>query len=202
MDFSTLNAQQIYKLFIGSVVPRPIAWVSTLSEDGVPNLAPFSYFNIASINPPILSVSILNAPLPEGGIRKKDTLLNLQDTGECVIHIVSHDLTAQMSQTSANFPPDVSEFEVVGLKSIPATHVRPPRLADAKIAFEGKVHQIVSFGEAPMGGNLCLIEIVHAHFGADIERDFKIDLNQLDPVARLGGDFYSRTKSDVFELSR
>lgn len=202
MNLSTLNPQQIYKLFTGAVVPRPIAWVATISEDGIPNLAPFSYFNIVSINPPLLSFSPLNAPTEDGSVRKKDTLNNLEATHECVIHIVSYEMTEAMSQTSGNFAPHISEFEAVHLAHIPSDMVNVPRLKEAKIAFEAKLHQIIRFGDAPLGGNLCIVEILKAHFAQGIEQDFKIDIEALDPVARLGGDWYNRTKESRFEIKR
>lgn len=203
IDFTKENIPNLYKMLIGSVVPRPIAWVSSLSEDGVLNLAPFSYFNIASINPPILSFSPLNAPTgnPIEG-RRKDTLQNVRATGECVIHIVPYALQDQMNLSAANWPPEVSEFEKTGLQSLESTLVKPKRIASSPIAFECEVDQIVSWGGQPMGGNLVLCRVLMAHFSDEVFHDYKIDLNHLDPISRLGGPDYSRVKTDVYALPR
>ncbi|HRK72748.1 MAG TPA: flavin reductase family protein [Rhodothermales bacterium] len=203
IDFSKEIPPNIYKMLIGSVVPRPIAWVSSLSENGIPNLAPFSYFNIASINPPILSFSPLNAPTGHlGESRRKDTLQNVRATGQCVIHIVPHALQDQMNLSAANWSPEVDEFEKTGLARVNSLFVKPQRIESAPIAFECEVDQIVSWGDQPMGGNVVFCRVLMGYFADYLFQDYKINLALLDPVSRLGGPDYSRVKTDVYALPR
>lgn len=203
LDLSQEIPANVYKLFIGSVVPRPIAWVSSVNEAGLPNLAPFSYFNIASINPPILSFSPLNAPSAEAGKgRRKDTLVNVRATGECVIHVVPHALQDEMNLSAIGFPPHISEFDFIKLHTAPALHVKAPRLLAAPIAFECKVDQIVSWGDQPMGGNVVFCRVLGAHVNEAIVQDFKTDVQAFDPIGRLGGADYVRVTAGVYPLPR
>lgn len=192
----------IYKMLIGSVVPRPIAWVSTISKDGVANLAPFSYFTIGSINPPILIFAPQNARTEDGGARRKDTLVNVHETGECVIHLVPFALKDAMNLTAAPFLPEISEFDGANITQTPSVKVKPPRVEDAPIAFECVVDQIVSFGDHAQAGNVVCARIVYAHFAEEVFRDYKINIERFDPISRLGGAAYGRTKTDTFDLPR
>src|SRR5215212_8479453 len=136
MDYTQLDPQIIgqretYKLLIGCVVPRPIAWVSTVDSSGVRNLAPFSFFNAVGSNPPTISISISYASGPD---QRKDTLRNINDTGEFVVNIVDENLAQAMNATSANYPPDVDEFEVAGLEALLSATVRPSRVAGAPVS--------------------------------------------------------------------
>jgi flavin reductase (DIM6/NTAB) family NADH-FMN oxidoreductase RutF len=201
-DFSQELPANLYKLLIGSVVPRPIAWVSTVSEEGDVNLAPFSYFTIASINPPILAFAPQNARTPEGTGRTKDTLANIRATGECVIHIVPYALSDPMNLSAAMFPPDVNEFEEAGLAHADSVKVKPPRVADAPIAFECVLDRIVSWGEHAQAGHLVCVKVVFAHFKEGLVENYKISLEALDPISRLGGNAYGRTKDSTFDLPR
>ncbi|MEM8557003.1 MAG: flavin reductase family protein [Bacteroidota bacterium] len=194
---------EIYKLLVSAVVPRPIAWVSTLSGDGVANLAPYSFFNVASIHPPILMFAPQMAPMPDGGMRTKDTLANLRATGECVVHIVPHALADAMNQTSAAWPPDVSEFEAAGLRPVPSEVVAPPRVAGAPVAFEAVVDRIVALGDGPRAGQAVFVRIVLAHLADEATDNGRYaDTLRLDPVGRLGGTGYVRVKDGVFDLER
>ena len=202
IDFTTELPANIYKMLIGSVVPRPIAWVSTISKSGAVNLAPFSYFTIASINPAVLVFAPQNARNEDGSARRKDTLVNVQDTGECVIHVVPFGLQHPMNLSAAPFPSDVNEFEVTGLTQAASHKVKPPRIAEAPIAFECVIDQILSFGDHAQAGNLVCARVVHAHFDEAVFEQYKINLEALDPISRLGGAAYGRVKNDTFDLPR
>jgi flavin reductase (DIM6/NTAB) family NADH-FMN oxidoreductase RutF len=189
----------LYKILIGSVVPRPIGWISTVNASGHPNLAPFSFFNVVCAKPP----TVLFCPMirsTDGNT--KDTLNNVKATGEFVVNIFGEDLAEQMVTTSVEIAPDVNEFELAELGSAPSLVVKPPRVAAGPIHFECKLTQIVEIGNNPGGGSVVIGEIVHLHidervlFGGD-----KIDLAALKPIGRLAGSDYVRV-TDLFEMER
>lgn len=190
---------ETHKLMIGSIVPRPIAFVSTLSKDGLENLAPFSYFNGICSNPP----SIMFCPARRGYDGKtKDTLNNIRDTEEFAVNIVSEDFAEQMVSTSTDFEPEVNEFEVSGLTPVPCQKIAPPKVAEAKISFECKLNQIVPVGnEGPGGGFVVIGTIVLFHIDDDIYEDGYINLEKLRPIGRLAGNMYTRT-TDKLEIIR
>ena len=197
IDPSALEPREVYKLLIGSVVPRPIAWVSSISLEGQLNLAPFSYFNIACANPPTL----LFCPNRRADGSKKDTLLNIEATGEYVIHIVDEAHVAAMNQSSAEFPRGVNEFEAAGLLAAPSLEVRPARVAEAPIAFECRLFQVVPVSDGPQGGEVVIGRVLLLHVRDDVRPDTYIDLDALRPVARLAGNGYARV-TDTFDLPR
>ena len=190
---------ETHKLMIGSIVPRPIAFVSTLSKDGLENLAPFSYFNGICSNPP----SIMFCPARRGYDGKtKDTLNNIRDTEEFAVNIVSEDFAEQMVFTSTDFEPEVNEFEVSGLTPVPCQKIAPPKVAEAKISFECKLNQIVPVGnEGPGGGFVVIGTIVLFHIDDDVYEDGYINLEKLRPIGRLAGNMYTRT-TDKLEIIR
>ena len=190
---------ETHKLMIGSIVPRPIAFVSTLSKDGLENLAPFSYFNGICSNPP----SIMFCPARRGYDGKtKDTLNNIRDTKEFAVNIVSEDFAEQMVSTSTDFEPEVNEFEVSGLTPVPCQKIAPPKVAEAKISFECKLNQIVPVGnEGPGGGFVVIGTIVLFHIDDDVYEDGYINLEKLRPIGRLAGNMYTRT-TDKLEIIR
>ena len=190
---------ETHKLMIGSIVPRPIAFVSTLSKDGFENLAPFSYFNGICSNPP----SIMFCPARRGYDGKtKDTLNNIRDTEEFAVNIVSEDFAEQMVSTSTDFEPEVNEFEVSGLTPVPCQKIAPPKVAEAKISFECKLNQIVPVGnEGPGGGFVVIGTIVLFHIDDDVYEDGYINLEKLRPIGRLAGNMYTRT-TDKLEIIR
>ncbi len=190
---------ETHKLMIGSIVPRPIAFVSTLSKDGLENLAPFSYFNGICSNPP----SIMFCPARRGYDGKtKDTLNNIRDTEEFAVNIVSEDFAEQMVSTSTDFEPEVNEFEVSGLTPVPCQKIAPPKVAEAKISFECKLNQIVPVGnEGPGGGFVVIGTIVLFHIDDDVYEDGYINLGKLRPIGRLAGNMYTRT-TDKLEIIR
>jgi flavin reductase (DIM6/NTAB) family NADH-FMN oxidoreductase RutF len=190
---------ETHKLMIGSIVPRPIAFVSTLSKDGLENLAPFSYFNGICSNPP----SIMFCPARRGYDGKtKDTLNNIRDTEEFAVNIVSEDFAEQMVSTSTDFEPEVNEFEVSGLTPEPCQKIAPPKVAEAKISFECKLNKIIPVGnEGPGGGFVVIGTIVLFHIDDDVYEDGYINLGKLRPIGRLAGNMYTRT-TDKLEIIR
>lgn len=196
LDLDHLSEREVYKLLIGAVVPRPIAWVASISAEGQPNLAPFSYFNIACSAPPML----LFCPQRRPDGSPKDTLRNVSATGEFVLHIVSEELVAPMNQSSADYPYGVDEFAQIGLRGAASQRVTPPRIAEAAIAFECRVEQIVSLG-APAGGEVVIGRVLLAHLRDEVYQDGYIVLDALRPVARLAGNDYARI-SETFTLPR
>lgn len=189
----------VYKILIGTVLPRPIGWISSLSPAGQPNLAPYSFFNAVCPKPP----TVLFCPNVRGSDgAQKDTLRNVRATGEFVVNIVSEPLAHAMNLTSVELPTDQDEFSFAGLSTLPSVVVKPPRVADCLIHFECRVMQIIDISDQPGGGSVVLGEVLHMHIddrvliGTD-----KIDLHALQPVGRLAGAAYTRV-TDIFELTR
>ncbi len=188
-----------YRLLLSTVVPRPIAWVSTLSPDGTPNLAPYSFFNGVSGNPPVVMFSVSQRSSRLGG-GEKDTLRNVRQTGEFVVNIVDESLAQAMNLTAGEWPPEASEFELAGLEPAPSLAVKPPRVAAARLAMEARLHQIVPVLEST--NTLILGRILRYHLQEDLLRDNGlIDATRLQPIARLGGDEYA-TLGRVFAMQR
>lgn len=191
--------QDIHKLMIGSIVPRPIAFVSTLSKDGIRNLAPFSYFNGVCSNPP----TIMFAPSRRGyNGETKDTLINIRETEEFVVNIVSEDFAEQMVACSADFDPEVDEFDISGLTPAPSTIVTPPQVEESRVSFECRLNQIVEIGDGSAGSGFVVIgTVVLFHINNTVYEDGHINLEKLKPIGRLAGSAYSRI-SDTFEIVR
>jgi len=189
----------LYKILIGSVVPRPIGWISTVDEAGNPNLAPFSFFNVVCPKPP----TVLFCPMIRGTDgNTKDTLNNIKATREFVVNIFGEELFSEMIATSVEIAPDVNEFELAGLESAPSAVVKAPRVARSPIHFECKLTQIVEIGNNPGGGSVVIGEIVHLHVDERVLFDGdKIDLAALKPIGRLAGSAYVRM-TDLFEMER
>lgn len=197
IDAATLRWQDAYKLLIGAVVPRPIAFVSTVSPAGQPNLAPFSFFSGVCANPPCLSVAIMRRP--DG--TKKDTLRNIEATGEFVVNVVTEAMAVGMNETATEFPPEVNEFTVGGFTPAPAVAVRAPRVAESPISLECRLLQVVELGASAGSGSLVLGQVVYGHVRDDLYREGRIDVEQLRPVGRLAGNGYT-TLGRTFELVR
>ena len=196
IDPETAPAQSVYKLLIGCVVPRPIAWVSTVGPDGVNNLAPFSFFMAICNDPPTLAFS--SGPR---AAMSKDTARNAQATGEFVINVVDDALAAAMNLTSGEYPADVDEFKLAGLTAAPGVKVKAPRILEAPINMECRVTQILEIGRGPH--NLVIGEVVHFHIRDDVydAKTGRIDIRQLKPVGRLAGHQYTHVH-DLFDLIR
>jgi flavin reductase (DIM6/NTAB) family NADH-FMN oxidoreductase RutF len=195
LNISETEQKEITSFFYRILIPRPIAWVSTRSKDGIDNLAPFSFYGGVTANPPIVSLGI-----GRRAGKHKDTSQNLLDTGECVIHLTSVELSEKMVKTSAELPPEKDEFEVAGLEKIKATDVKPPILKDAKVAMEGKLYKHIEVGNGP--GDMLLVEIVRIHIDDDIlDERGRPDSSKLDPLARLGGRQYT-SLTEAWEIIR
>ena len=197
IDPQSFGQTAVYKLLIGCVVPRPIAWVSSVDADGVRNLAPFSYFMAITDDPPTIAFSSsFRGAGPDG---KKDTLRNIEDTGEFVVNVVDDDLAAQMNVTSGEYPPEVDEFEVAALAVAPGTRVGVPRVASAPITLECRLDRLVSVGRATLV--LGRIVYVHVRDGLYDAATGRLDMHRLRPVGRLAGNLYTHVH-DIFEMKR
>ncbi len=194
IDPDTLDPQACYKLLIGSVVPRPIAWTSTVSKQGVHNLAPFSFFTVASRQPPMLCISI--GPRPDGDL-DKDTLSNVEETGEFVVNIVSLSLSNTMYESSKNHPPEADEFEKAGLTPAPCEVVGVPRVEEAGVSMECLLDRVLPLGT----DHLVIGRMVRFHVRDELYGDNgRIDVAGLDPLGRLAGD-YTKVET-IFELPK
>jgi len=198
IDPAQLEYNDIYKLMIGIIVPRPIAFVSTIDAAGVRNLAPFSYFTACGSNPPVVCFS---TSVRAGARSHKDTLRNVEATGEFVVNVVSEEFAAQMNATAAEVPPEVDEFVLSGLTPLASDLVKPPRVAESKVQMECRLHQIVTVSEKPGGGILVLGEVLRFHVLESLLDGYRIDPEKLNAIGRMGGPNYVRTH-DRFEMQR
>jgi flavin reductase (DIM6/NTAB) family NADH-FMN oxidoreductase RutF len=192
---------RMHALLLGSVVPRPIAFASTVDRDGNVNLSPFSYFNCFGANPPVLVFS----PARRGRDNTtKHTYDNILEVPEVVIHIVNYPIVQQMSLASTEYPKGVNEFVKAGFTAIPSLKVKPPRVKEAPVAYECKVIQVIPTGEKGGAGNLVICHVMMMHIQQDVLDDSgRIDPFKLDAVARLGGDFYCRVHGDaIFKVPK
>jgi flavin reductase (DIM6/NTAB) family NADH-FMN oxidoreductase RutF len=182
---ANLDAPQAYKLLTGVVVPRPIAWVTTRSPEGVVNLAPFSTFTYVSTKPPMIG---FNAGRRAG--QRKDTARNIQATGEFVVHVVDESLLEAMHESAVEHPPDVSEPELLGLELMASDRVGVPRLVAPRVAMECRFHSATPYGDT--GSEFIVGEVLVFHVRDELMDDGKVDTAQLNPVCRLGGPRYAR----------
>jgi flavin reductase (DIM6/NTAB) family NADH-FMN oxidoreductase RutF len=190
--------QGMHHLLAAIIVPRPIAWVSTVDSEGVFNLAPFSFFTAASVHPPIVCFSVGR----KRNGQKKDTLRNIEQTRDFVVNVVDETLAEAMNQTSADYPPEVDEFKETHLTSAESELVKSPFLAESPFSMECRLRQIVEFGEASDSHYLVLGEVVCFHVRDELYVDGQIDVSKLNQIGRLGGDqFYCRT-GDRFRMER
>jgi flavin reductase (DIM6/NTAB) family NADH-FMN oxidoreductase RutF len=196
IDPEKLSSRERYFLMVGCIVPRPIAFVSSISGKGVRNLAPFSYYNGVSSSPPVLSVSI--APRRD---RPKDTLANIRETGEFVVNVVDEELARPMILASGDYAPEVDEFEVTRLTPIPSDLVAPPRVQESPVQMECRLLQVVEVGKPPRVTGLVLGEILRFHLRDDLYRDGHIDPQRFAAVGRMGRTDYCQTR-DRFSMER
>lgn len=196
---SELPYQSIYKILTGSILPRPIGWISSIDLNGRPNLAPFSFFNVVCSNPP----TVLFCPLVRGTDGKlKDTLNNVRATGEFVVNIVTEETLSAMNASSVEAPANFNEFEFAGLTPTPSVTVKPARVMESPIHFECRVKEIIDINDGPGGGSIVIGTVLHIHaedrvmLGVD-----KIDLMALKPIGRLMGGGYCRV-TDLIEMER
>ena len=198
IDVSTEDVVTVYRALVGLVVPRPIAWVTTVDSAGRVNLAPFSFFNAFGANPPIV---VFSPTLRRDG-SKKDTLLNLEEVGEFVVNAAVEELAEKMNSTSAELPRGQSEADRAGLTLAASARVRPPRVAESPVHLECLVRGIMSMGDGPIAANLVIGEVVLIHIEERVlDSARQVDPRKLRAIARLGGNDYCRT-SDLFQMER
>ena len=199
IDPANQSFSENHKLMIGSIVPRPIALVSTKSKRNINNVAPFSYFNGVCSNPP----TIMFAPARRGYDGKtKDTLNNIRETNEFAINIVSEEIVEPMVACSTDYSDEIDEFKISNFTPIQCDKILAPRVEESKVVFECKLNTIIEIGPSKPGGGFVVIgEIVLFHINDDVFKDGKIDLSLLNPVGRLSGNNYSRV-FDSFEVKR
>jgi flavin reductase (DIM6/NTAB) family NADH-FMN oxidoreductase RutF len=197
-DPAQCDSKTIYRLMIGAIVPRPIAFVSTISPDGRGNLAPFSFFNGVSSRPPALMIAITRK---KGG-EKKDSLINIEANGEFVVQTVSESIASPMNQTSADYPYGVDEMKKVGLTPVPSVKIRPVRVQEALIHFECKLLKTVEVGDGGEGSSTLVIgEIVWIHLAPEVYVNGHISAEVLKPLARMAGSQYT-TLGSLLEIPR
>lgn len=198
IDVASSNVVDVYHLLVGVVTPRPIAWVTSIDPEGRVNLAPFSFFNAFGANPPVV---VFSPTLRRDGSRK-DTLRNVEATGEFVLNAAIESLAEKVNLSSKELPYGQSEVDLTGLSLLPSRKVKPPRLAETPVNLECKVLQILPIGQGPIAANLVIGEVVVLHVDDRVlDEQGRVDPRQLRTIARLGGDYYCRT-SDLFEMKR
>lgn len=200
MTFKTFTPDQLavkdlHQFILGIVSPRPIAFVSTLDQKGIPNLAPYSFFNAFSSNPPIVVFSS-NRRVKDNST--KDTLHNIQAGSELVINAVSYDIMHQMALASIEYAPEVDEFAKAGLTALPSVIVRPPRVAESPAHLECRVQEIITLGDKGGAGHLIICHVLRIHIRDSVmDQEMRIDPHKIDLVGRMGRAFYVRASGDA-----
>ena len=193
-----VSTAKLHGYLLSAVSPRPIAFASTMDEDGNVNLSPFSFFNVFSANPPILIFS------PARRVRDnttKHTLENVLKTKEVVINIVNFEMVQQMSLSSTEYPDGVNEFVKAGFTQVASDMIKPPRVGESPVQFECKVNDVIALGAKGGAGNLIIAEVVKLHIKESIlDAEGKIDAVKIDTVARMGANWYNRSKEGMFEV--
>jgi flavin reductase (DIM6/NTAB) family NADH-FMN oxidoreductase RutF len=198
IDTETASVLEVYRALTHVITPRPIAWVTTVDREGAVNLAPFSFFNAFGANPPVVVFS----PTRRRDGSVKDTLRNVEATGEFVLNAAVEPLAAQMNLTAAEIPPDESEADLAGLALLPSLKVRPPRVAESPVHLECRVIQVLPIGDGPISANLVIGEVLAFHIDdAVLDETGQVDPRKLKTIARLGGDDYCRS-TDLFRMAR
>ncbi|MCF6348252.1 MAG: flavin reductase family protein [Flavobacteriaceae bacterium] len=200
IDPTQITTAKLHGYLLSAVSPRPIAFASTIDNDGNSNLSPFSFFNVFSANPPILIFS------PARRVRDnttKHTLENVHEVKEVVINVVNHTIVQQMSLSSTEYAKEINEFEKAGFTMLPSEVVKPFRVAESPIQFECKVNKIIALGTEGGAGNLIICEVLRMHINESVLSDDKMIVQEkLDLVARAGGSYYSRAKNGFFEIPK
>jgi flavin reductase (DIM6/NTAB) family NADH-FMN oxidoreductase RutF len=200
IDPKEISTGKRHQYLLGAIGPRPIAFASTMDEEGRPNLSPFSFFNVFSANPPILIFS----PARRGRDNTvKHTFLNAKATKEVVINIVDYKIVQQMSLSSTEYAEGVNEFEKSGLTMLKSDVVKPFRVAESPAQFECIIRDVIELGDEGGAGNLVICEVVKMHFDENVLDDEGfIDQHKIDQVARMGGNWYSRANMGMFEVPK
>ncbi len=201
LDPKTLPVQKLHQYLLGAIGPRPIAFASTIDANGITNLAPFSFFNVFSANPPIMIFS----PARSGRTNEtKDTYKNVKINPEVVINVVNYEIVHQMSLASSPYAPGISEFEKAGFTPLASDLIKPMRVAESPVQFECKVNEVVELGTEGGAGNLIICEVVKIHIDEKVlDENGMIDQHKIDLVSRMGGNWYCRAeKSSMFEIMK
>ncbi len=198
IDVARTDARTVYQALISVVTPRPVAWVTTVDAAGRVNLAPFSFFNVFGGTPPV----VVFAPNRKRDGSKKDTLRNVEATGEFVVNAAVAGLAEQVNLSSKELPPGESELELTGLAAEPSLRVKPPRLRESPVAMECILREVLQIGEGVASANLVIGEVVLMHVADEVlDGHGRVDPRKLRTIGRLGGDWYCHT-SDIFEMRR
>lgn len=192
-DVSQLDNQEKYRLLTGGITPRPIAWISTRSSDNIDNLAPYSFFTVASCNPPVLMYTQVTQ---RSGI-DKDTLQNLTATGECVVNIVDSSLLEQMNLTSKALNINESEFDFAGVDSCSSFKVAPLSVKQSPVRYECTLREIIPIGDLPSGGTIILLDVTFVYVHDDLYVNRSIDQHLVDSVGKMGGDIFSLSDKKI-----
>ncbi len=197
IDPVNLNRREAHELFVGAILPRPIAWVSTVGQDGVYNVAPFSFFTGMSVKPPVVGFAV--GSKRDGG--KKDTLANIEFSKEFVINVVTDTLGEAMNQTSGEYPSHIDEFQIAKLTPMKSDLVKPPRVAESPVNMECRLMQILEFNDGPCVNAFIIGEVLRVHIKDEFWIDEAINGSRLKGIGRMGADLYCRTM-DIFEMKR
>ncbi len=197
IDPTKLNRKEAHELFVGAVIPRPIAWVSTVNTEGIYNLAPFSFFMPMSVSPAIVGLAI--GRNRHG--RRKDTLINIESVKDFVVNMVTEPFAEAMNQTACEYPPEVDEFKEARLTAVTSDLVKSPRLAESPLNLECRLDRILEFGEPSRAHCFVIGEVVRVHVKDEYWSNDEIQFSKLNLVGRLGGDSYCRIR-EIFEMKR
>jgi flavin reductase (DIM6/NTAB) family NADH-FMN oxidoreductase RutF len=196
---NTLEWRDAYKLLVGSILPRPIAFVSTIDGKGTANAAPFSFFTAICADPMLICFS----PMRRGKDgAKKDTLVNIESTGQFVINIVSNSMAEQMNDCAIEFSPDIDEIVEAGLTKESSTQVNVPRIKESLVHLECELEQVLHFGDKPGGGSLVIGKVIHVHVHDDLFDKGRIDTSKLHPIGRMAGNIFTDPLAKTFEMER
>ncbi|MED1467803.1 flavin reductase family protein [Bacillus salipaludis] len=195
----TLEWKEGYKLLVGSILPRPIAFVSTLAEDGTANAAPFSFFTAICASPMLVCFS----PMRRGKDgAKKDTLVNIENTQQFVINIVSEGIASQMNDCAIEFSPEIDEINETGLTKEPSKKIKVPRIKESLVHLECELYQVLDFGDQPGAGSLVIGKVVHVHVADDLYNNGRIDSEKLKPLGRMAGNTFTDPLVGTFDMVR
>ncbi len=197
LNTSSLSTAELYPLLVGGIIPRPIAWISTLSSAGIDNLAPYSFFTVASCNPPVLAITHIN----HGNQKAKDTLVNLQQTKNCVVNVVSADQADEMNGSCAAYPVEVSEFDALDIESVSSEAVSALGVKHSKVRYECRLREVNTISDLPAGGVLILLDVIGIYIDDVVYKEGHIDANLINAIGKLGGNDYATTE-DKFSLQR
>lgn len=195
----TLQWREAYKLLVGSILPRPIAFVSTLAEDGIANAAPFSFFTAICADPMLICFSPMRRGM-DGA--KKDTLINIESTEQFVINIVSEGMAEQMNNCAIEFSPEIDEINETGLTKEPSKKVKVPRIKESLVHLECELYQVLHFGDQPGAGSLVIGKVIHVHVNDELYSNGRIQTEKLKPIGRMAGNTFTDPLVRTFDMER